>query len=368
MAVQIGLINDTEDAKRLAATLFGDSVLVPVADTDLASAAASDDSHVYAGSYGSLAVVSCSLFATVKPSSLTKTIATMRESPATTLLFTNPAESIGVFARWENGELRRSLAANPVDLYEDIGLPFVFEGPFWGGDHPLRYAPGVAPEPLALPFHPQQLAEQANREWLGFRYTHPLAATDYDPSRIPVTAFAIHPAGYEVTEADLDDYRRNSARTRAVPVAMPPIPGPVPSTAPTEASTAPPAPLTAPVDASTAPEPADAAPKKRGRFARYFGFGAKKEQAASEPPTESPTPNEPPTAPEPTSTAPEPTPTAPTEPSTAPDEASTAPEPTSTAPEPTPTAPTEPSSEPEVRPDAPADPDTPDDRPTTSSS
>lgn len=266
--VRIGLINDVEDAKRLAATLFGDSVLVPVVDTDLATAVANNDSHVYAGSFGSLAVVSCPLFATVRPSSLTKTIASMRESPAATLLYTSPGESIGAFARWEKGELRRSLSANPVDLYEDEGLPFVFEGPFWGGEHPLRYAPGVAPEPLALPFHPQQLAEQSNREWLGFRFTHPLAATDSDPARIPVTAFAIHPAGYRPTDADLQEYRRRSSAPAgpgsAVPIA--PAPGPVSME-----------------QATAAPAPEQARPK-RGRFARYFGFGATKESRPDDAP------------------------------------------------------------------------------------
>lgn len=220
-----GVTNDVDAAKKLASAIYGDSVLVPSVDTNLAAAMDSDDSQVYAGFYGPLTVVSCSLFATSKPSTLTRTVETIRtaasipESAAAVLLYTEPDSATGVFARWEGGTLRRSFAADPVSIIEDDGLPYPFEKPFWGGEHPLRYAPGVAPDPLALPFHPQQLAEQGNREWLGFRFTRPLAPSDLEPLTIPVTGFAIRPADYEPTEADDERYREASTTAAAATAA-----------------------------------------------------------------------------------------------------------------------------------------------------
>ncbi|MGC4935693.1 DUF6928 family protein [Gordonia sp. DT30] len=261
--VRGGLANDVTAAQRLASAIYGDSVLLPVADTDLASAMTAETPHVYAGHYGRLSVVSCSLFATGRPSELTRTIASIHRSAATTLLYTDPATGTGTFARWEDGELRRSFSATPVDYLEDEGVPYPFEGPFWGGEHPLRYAEGVGPDLLALPFHPQQLAEESNRTWLGFRFTHPLAPADADPARIPVTAYAIHPADYVPTPDDIDRYHAVSAQGAAAQglagqdISGHGVPGQSGSAAP----------------ANTAGE-ADAAPKpKRGRLARYFGFG-----------------------------------------------------------------------------------------------
>ena len=242
--IREGLINSSDDAGRLIQSIYGDKVLVPAIETDLATAAAmseSDpDSVVYAGSYGGLAVVVCSLFTTARPSTLTKTISAVRNSHVVTLLHTDPETALGAFARWEAGTLRRSFSADPVDIHEDEGLPFVFERPFWAGEHPIYYAPGTQPELMALPFHPQELAEQANRDWLGFRFTHPLADTDTDPATIPVTGFRVRPAGYVPTEDDL--------------------------------ITTVPAPFQTPVPVTPAGEPGPQDPgKPKGRFRKRFG-------------------------------------------------------------------------------------------------
>ncbi len=136
--------HDHQHAQQLASKIYGDSVLVPLVDTDLATAAAAKDHHVYVGFYGSLAVISCSLFETATPSTLTRTLAAIRPSAVTTLLYTEPDTSFGAFARWESGALRRSFSADPVTIHEDHGLPFTFEKPFWGGgEFPLTYAEGV---------------------------------------------------------------------------------------------------------------------------------------------------------------------------------------------------------------------------------
>lgn len=203
--------HDVGHARQLASAIYGDSVLVPVVDTDLASAAAARDNHVYAGFYGPLAVVSCSLFETITPSTLSRTLSAIRPSSVITLLYVEPETAFGAFARWEHGTLRRSFSADPVTIHEDEGLPFTFEGPFWGGEFPLSVTDGLGTAPMALPFHPGQLAEEANRSWLGFRYTHPLAPHDLDPADITVTCFSLHPAEYEPTDEDHEAYRAATA-------------------------------------------------------------------------------------------------------------------------------------------------------------
>ncbi|MEO9327091.1 DUF6928 family protein [Gordonia aurantiaca] len=205
--------HDVGRAQQLASTIYGDSVLVPLVDTDLATAAAARDHHVYAGFYGPLAVISCSLFETTTPSMLTRTLAAIRPSSVATLLHVDPDTAFGAFARWEQGTLRRSFSADPVTIHEDQGLPFTFERPFWAGEFPIPFTERFAAQPMALPFHPGQLAEEANRDWLGFRFTHPFSPTDLDPASIPVTCFALHPAEYEPTPEDFEAYRAaNAAR------------------------------------------------------------------------------------------------------------------------------------------------------------
>ncbi|MFT4125354.1 MAG: hypothetical protein QM662_03895 [Gordonia sp. (in: high G+C Gram-positive bacteria)] len=248
--LRAGVVNDVTAAGRLASVIYGDNVLLPAVDTSLAAAMNTNDPHIYAGHYGPLRVLTCSLFATDRPAGLTRTITAIQKTAAITLLYTEPATGTGTFARWENGELKRSFAATPVDIIEDQGLPYPFEGPFWGGKHPLRYAEGAQPDPLALPFHPQQLAEESNREWLGFRFTRPLAPTDVDPRNIPVTGYAIHPIDYEPTPEDTERYHEASARAAATP------------------------PPADPESGSESGDDTGAPPRPLGRLARYFGFGA----------------------------------------------------------------------------------------------
>ncbi|MDF0529820.1 hypothetical protein P0W64_09535 [Tsukamurella sp. 8F] len=157
----------------------------------LAEAADPAPGRVYVGAYGGLTVVSHADLSTAKPSELDGSWRELVHAKHVFLLSTQPDRSVGAFAHWVGDDLKRSFSAHPVDIIEDIGLPEVFERPFWAGEHPLAYAPGVEPDPRALPFHPMEFAEQANRQWLGFRYTYPLDITDLDPARIPVLEFRL---------------------------------------------------------------------------------------------------------------------------------------------------------------------------------
>lgn len=213
--IRKGLVNDPIQAKTLATLMFPDSTLVSTGETSLAATTESDDDELFAGVYGRLAVLSGPALGTDLPSSIPDTTVRVRPSEVVTYLHADPTTALGVFARWENGELRRSFSATPVSIHEDNGLPFVFERGFWAGEHPLRYADGVPRDPQALPFHPQEFAEQATRDWLGFRFTRPLADTDTDPASIPVTGFLVRPKGYTPTP---DDVRHHPAPIEPTPI------------------------------------------------------------------------------------------------------------------------------------------------------
>lgn len=155
----------------------------------LARAADPLPGHVYVAAWGGLTVVTHEGLRVDRPSTLDESWWNLVPAHRAFLLVADPERAVGGFAVRTDGAPKRSFAAHPVDILEDEGLPERFEGPFWAGEHPLTYAEGVTPDPRALPFHPMEFAEQANRETLGFRFTHPLAPTDLDPARIQVIDF-----------------------------------------------------------------------------------------------------------------------------------------------------------------------------------
>ncbi|CAM3940592.1 DUF6928 family protein [Tsukamurella ocularis] len=155
----------------------------------LARAADPLPGHVYVAAWGGLTVVTHAGLRVDRPGDLDASWWNLVPAHRAFLLIAAPERAVGGFALRTDGAPKRSFSAHPVDILEDEGLPEIFEGPFWAGEHPLTYAEGVVPDPRALPFHPMEFAEQANREILGFRYTHPLAPTDLDPARIQVIDF-----------------------------------------------------------------------------------------------------------------------------------------------------------------------------------
>lgn len=245
--IRQGLQHDTAAAGALAASLHPDVTTVPTGETTLAEAANPAENQLFVGVYGSLSVVTSPILTSSTLSRLPRSWIDALPAELTIALHTSPENSLGAFARWEAGELRRSFSANPVDILENIGLPFIFEGPFWAGEHPLVYADGAQPDPQALPFHPQEFAEQAIREWLGFRFTTPLDATDTDPASIMVSGFAIRPKDYVATEADTELALSNTN-------------GPTPDGGPDSNGSA------------AVDDPDSHGP---GRVARWFGFGSK---------------------------------------------------------------------------------------------
>ncbi len=73
------------------------------------------------------------------------------------------------FAKWEGGELRRSLSLSPDSgIIEDIGEKFDFEAPYWNGEHPA-IDPEEEEDEYPFKFHPLELGEEALKQFFGYQ-------------------------------------------------------------------------------------------------------------------------------------------------------------------------------------------------------
>ncbi|MGD7001916.1 DUF6928 family protein [Corynebacterium halotolerans] len=83
------------------------------------------------------------------------------KAPTVYAFAANETTGFGGFARWQDGQLKRSLCARPMELIEDQGLPEPFENPYWAGQR------GEQLGGIYLPFRPTELVAEAERTWLG---------------------------------------------------------------------------------------------------------------------------------------------------------------------------------------------------------
>ncbi|MCC8929282.1 hypothetical protein [Rhodococcus sp. I2R] len=187
--------SDQGAARALVESLFPEYTAVPSSETSIVDATHASPDEVFVGCYPGVTVVCGPNLSLAKPSSLPDVWTRPLASDRTYLVSTDPETAWGAFAYWERGALRRSFSATPIYIYEDTGLPLVWERPFWAGEHPLMYPPGVMPDPQSLPFHPQEFAEAANAEWLGFRYTEAPRGEELDPHSLPVSGFTLYAPG-----------------------------------------------------------------------------------------------------------------------------------------------------------------------------
>lgn len=207
---------DFESAFTLAARLYPDRVITPASATPLSEAAKVDvDDTVYIGTYPGVTVLCAADLTVSHPSTLPESRVRHDGCARTFFVASEPDIARGSFAVWEDGNLKRSFSATPVHIHEDLGIPLLWERPFWAGDFPLRYPPGVLPDPQSLPFHPQQFAEGANRDWLGFRYTGRPTDGELDPTAIAVHGFALH---HPEPNTDTQEVQQDSAIAPVAPV------------------------------------------------------------------------------------------------------------------------------------------------------
>lgn len=189
---------DCDAAQALLGRLYPDHRSTPLARVPLTEAVRGEDptgpQRVFVGSYPGVTVVCAGGFSLRTPSALPPQ---WRQTPAsehTFLVVSDAPGAWGAFAAWECGTLRRAFGANTVEFFEDEGVPFEWERPYWAGEHPIRWPVDITPPPQSLPFHPRKLVEEANAAWLGFRYVG-RPAHEPDPTDIEVWGFEVHGPG-----------------------------------------------------------------------------------------------------------------------------------------------------------------------------
>lgn len=181
--------SDRDAAAALAAQLHPGLEVTYLGDESLSEARVLNEGEVVVGCYPGVSIVRTGESLPPVPSSLVEHWIHPTGSRHTYLCSSSPvtkAGSWGAFAHWDGADLKRSFSATPAHIVEDLGLPQVWERPFWAGEHPVRPRIDVLPDPQTLPFNPGEFAEAAPRAWLG---------EDLDPASVTVSRFAVYPAG-----------------------------------------------------------------------------------------------------------------------------------------------------------------------------
>ncbi|WP_433610398.1 DUF6928 family protein [Prescottella agglutinans] len=194
---------DHDAAEALVVQLHPGLVATHLRDESLSEATSLDDGEIAVGCFPGVSIVRTGESLPPVPSSLVEHWIHPTGFRHTYLCSSSPvtkAGSWGAFAHWDEAELKRSFSATPVHIIEDLGLPEVWERPFWAGAHPAQPSLDVLPDPQTLPFSPGEFAEAAPYAWLG---------EDLDPGSITVSRFAVYPAG-QVPESvqRLEEQRR----------------------------------------------------------------------------------------------------------------------------------------------------------------
>ncbi|MBF6062194.1 hypothetical protein IU500_09535 [Nocardia terpenica] len=186
---------DPEAALALAKQLNPDSDVVPAASGTLKVWAGPNPRSVYIGCFPGVTVVCTGQAMLTRPTTLPELLVRPLASEHTYLISYDIPRGWGAFAHWERGEFRRAFSATRVDILEDEGLPLVWERPYWAGEHPVQLQPGELPDPQILPFDPPSFADEANLEWLGFRYRGATSDDALRPIDVPVCGFSLYPKG-----------------------------------------------------------------------------------------------------------------------------------------------------------------------------
>lgn len=179
------------------ATAVGRATLAQVAGGKGSDDAEFDDDTVFVGSFPGVTVVCSRELTHRRPSAVGVNWLHTLASENIYLIVSDAAGGWGSFGAWEQGTLRRAFGAGAIEFYEDEGIPFLWERPYWSGEHPMRWPADAVPHPEALPFHPRRLVEAANAAWLGFRYVG-RGDGEPAPADIEVWSFALHRPGEPV--------------------------------------------------------------------------------------------------------------------------------------------------------------------------
>lgn len=122
---------DQTEALKIAMSLYPDKEFESLGPQPLSMAATVSPGYVFVGAYGRVSVVCSSELSTFVPSKLPDSWHLSAEGGSTLLISSVPETAQGSFALWEDGELRRSFSAIPIDIVENLGIPQTWELEFW---------------------------------------------------------------------------------------------------------------------------------------------------------------------------------------------------------------------------------------------
>ena len=179
---------DREAAIALVRQLFPAGKLEPIADGRLSYTCPGDD-EIYVGCFPGLSIVAASEFALDHPSKLPRSFIDMAGGRTLYLHAMHSVVDWLAFAKWQQGELVRSLSLAPDNgIIEDIGARLPFEAPYWAGQHPAL-DPGDEDSDYPFPFHPLDLGGAALFDFFGYQLEGPLGLSGIDPEEIPLLGF-----------------------------------------------------------------------------------------------------------------------------------------------------------------------------------
>jgi hypothetical protein len=179
---------DREATQKLVDALFAGEKLESIADGDLSYTRPPDD-EVHIGCFQGVSVVAAKEFGSDYPSKLHQRFIAAGGNGTVTLHAMHSVVDWFAYARWENGNLVRSLSLSPDSgILEDIGERLPFEEPYWSGKHPVVCG-GNQKNAYPLPFHPLELGEEALMDQFGYRLEGRVDDSLFEPESIPLVRY-----------------------------------------------------------------------------------------------------------------------------------------------------------------------------------
>lgn len=140
--------------------------------------------HLNVGQVGSTQIIATRDACLFNPTKLHRRYLRWGSTGTMVLLTQQSVYDMFAYARWEDGDLVRSISINPVGgLWEDIGVPEPFELPFWDEAYPV-------PDDYPLPFHPLEMSDSALRDVLHLHYESPPGPGLHAPEDVVLQSFS----------------------------------------------------------------------------------------------------------------------------------------------------------------------------------
>lgn len=173
---------DRDGTLRLSSSLFPKDELESIGAGDLSyTCPPRDELHV--GCFPNVSILAAKEFAIDYPSRLPVSFISHGCGGAVYLHAMHSVVDWFAFAKWDHGELIRSLSLSADNgVLEDIGERLSFEEPYWSGQHPVG-------DEYPLPFNPLDLGDSALEEFFGYRLEGMMDSGLLQPESIPLIEY-----------------------------------------------------------------------------------------------------------------------------------------------------------------------------------